>query len=191
MRLCDLYIRGSKDEIKRFKDFAESIDNEGEKNVLDTNNFIPYPKDYEDMDNKKRDWNEKADEFAKKNGCKVWWCGDELSETLRNEFLKENPEPEKDGFNSGGYEWCSKNWGTKWGICRAELYETEEELQYNFECAWSIPEPVIKKMSELFPLLNFELRYFEGGMGFNGLLEYENGKEIENKCGDYFGNRGG
>ena len=103
-----------------------------------------------------------------------------------------NPFSVKDGFSSGGYEWCCKNWGTKWGICHAEfLEEGNEELKYEFECAWSPPLPVIKKMSELFPLLEFELRYFEMGCGFKGLYRCENGELTKDETGAYYGSRGG
>jgi len=102
----------------------------------------------------------------------------------------------KDGFNSGGYEWCNENWGTKWGICNAELindndYDETKELGYSFETAWSPPFPVVLEMSKLFPNLEFDLRYFEGGNGFNGLFVCKKGKVETDKQGDYFGSRGG
>jgi len=105
----------------------------------------------------------------------------------------------KDGFNSGGYEWCIKNWGTKWGICNAELGNADYisadsisyELEYTFDTAWSPPTPIVKKMSEMFPSLTFTLKYFEGGGGFNGLYVCEKGEVIRDLTGDYFGNRGG
>ncbi len=104
-----------------------------------------------------------------------------------NKFI---PYPEELG--SGRYEWCCKNWGTKWGICNPQIFEEGvEDLKYEFECAWSPPLPVIKKMSELFPLLEFELRYFERGVGFKGLYRCEAGEVTEDKGGAYSGDRGG
>ena len=175
---CDLKVTGKIKEVKLFKEFAKSGKGE-ELNVLDTNNFIPYPKKFKDLDDKARDHNEKAEKRSKLKGNK-----DKKFKLI------------KDGFNSGGYEWCSEKWGTKWGICNAEIDnelddEGEGELSYNFETAWSPPSPVIVRMSKLFPLLRFELRYFEGSMGFKGLLVCEKGKVIDDKRGDYFGNRGG
>lgn len=99
----------------------------------------------------------------------------------------------KDGFNSGGYEWCIKNWGTKWGICNPVLQSVmgERDLIYDFESAWSPPCPVILEMSKKFPELEFQLRYFEGGSGFNGLYECIAGKTVTDEEGKYFGHRGG
>jgi len=98
-----------------------------------------------------------------------------------------------EGFNSGGYEWCCENWGTKWGFCDPAVADNIKhgELVYTFETAWSPPIPLIKELGKLFPKLVFELRYFEGGAGFNGLFVIENGKVEVDKVGEYFGYRGG
>ena len=163
---CDLKIRSpdkekEHKELKRFKAFAQTT-KDGEVNSLDTNKFIPYPEKFK-----------KQDEIA--------------AEDPTNHSIK-------DGYNNGGYEWCLKNWGSKWGICRAELEEEDfkwGELSYTFESPWSPPMPVIIKMSEMFPTLTFELRYFEQGCEFNGILECKAGKITNEEQGKYFGNRGG
>ena len=104
----------------------------------------------------------------------------------------------KDGFNSGGYDWCLQNWGTKWGICDSEKQEEygwegkeDKEVMYKFQTAWSPPNPIILRMSKLFPDLEFEMRYFEGGGGFNGIYRCKNGEVQRDEQGDYFGDRGG
>ena len=99
---------------------------------------------------------------------------------------------DKDGFNSGGYEWCSRHWGTKWGICDPTINdEYEDGVEYFFTTAWSPPEPIVIKMSKMFPLLNFELRFFEQGVGFNGILECQGGEVLQQDTGNYYGDRGG
>jgi len=183
---CELRVIGKTKEVKLFKEFAKSdidyrtSDDGKDENVLDTNNFIPYPKYFKDLDDKAKEHNEKAQKLTGK--------------------AREKFKHMKDGFNSGGYEWCSENWGTKWGICRAELTdeytwelegEERNDLNYSFETAWSPPCPLVVRMSVLFPSLTFELRYFESGGGFNGLFVCEKGKIIDDKQGEYFGNRGG
>jgi hypothetical protein len=153
-------------EFKKFKAFAKTVMMKGgkkETNHLDTNKFIPYPEKFKLMD-----------EAAKDNPV-----------SKRGEYIK-------DGFNSGGYEWCAENWGTKWGICHAEFDNMDSyEMTYNFDCAWSPCLPVIKKMSEMFPKLCFELRYFECGSEFNGIYVCKNGEIIREQQGEYFGDRGG
>ena len=156
-------------ELKRFQEFAQT-----EKVVLDANKFIPYPQKFKELD-----------KIAEKETEKL--------RSLSPEERTKQPWP-KDGFNQGGYEWCIDNWGTKWGFCEPELVNFEYEygtLEYSFDTAWSPPIPLIKKMAEMFPILEFELRYFEGAMGFNGLFSCSNGEIDQDLTGEYFGRRGG
>lgn len=106
---------------------------------------------------------------------------------------KKNPD-NYDGFNSGGYDWCIKNWGTKWGMydCELELENLEyEEITYSFNSAWSPPKPVILAMGKKFPTLRFELIYFEQGQQFNGIYKIEKGEVVEEEQAKYWGHRGG
>ena len=176
----ELKVSGDKKELSRFKKFAK----EG-KEILSANKFIPYPKEFKDGDDKRAMIEKKQDAYQKSLISK----GMTLEEA-RNKTWKKYPYI-KDGFNSGGYGWCIANWGTKWDFCRAELEDSKEDLFYHFDTAWSPPMPVIKAMGEMFTNLKFALRYFEGGMGFNGLFQMENGRVISNLSGDYYGNRGG
>jgi hypothetical protein len=94
----------------------------------------------------------------------------------------------KDGFNSGGYEWCIENWGTKWSAYDLSVSEQTDRIVINFMSAWSPPCPIIAKLAELFPSLTFLYKYEEGGMDFSGFQKYENGKcteEIEGRADDY------
>lgn len=60
-----------------------------------------------------------------------------------------------------------------------------------FYTAWAPSEPLIDKMSELFPTLTFTLKYYEGGMGFKGTYKVKNKKILTDMSGDYTGTRGG
>lgn len=151
----------SSKELERFVKFALGKKHRGEMSVLCEDVFIPYPEEFRIKD-------EKA----------------------------EKGEISKDGFNSGGYEWCTENWGTKWGICNARIFSNRicrdwGKVVYYFECAWSPPIPVIEKMAELFPLLTFELKYFEGGMAFKGIMVCSEGKVKKHTTARYRGSRGG
>jgi hypothetical protein len=76
--------------------------------------------------------------------------------------------------------WRIENWGTKWGFCDTELIkETEQELKYHFDTAWSPPLPLIEKAGELFPALRFSLHYYEPLMEFQGTFEMERGLVIQ------------
>lgn len=102
----------------------------------------------------------------------------------------------KDGFNSGGYEWCVKNWGTKWGIysaalCKERYNGKKSKAAYAFDSAWSPAIPVIMAMSVRYPDLRFKLRYYERGQGYKGIYEVKAGQVLKNESSSYSGNRGG
>jgi hypothetical protein len=129
-----LEVRGSKEAQDAFFDFIGDD--------FDFNKFIPYPQEYLDRD----------------EDVSV------LRET-KNPTLKENIKravltkwgSDKDGFNSGGYEWCVANWGTK-----GTAFDVEVERDKNrvfFTTAWNPPHKVIEKMAEKFSDLRFVYSY--------------------------------
>ncbi|MBX9578998.1 MAG: hypothetical protein K2X87_01710 [Gemmataceae bacterium] len=156
-------------------DQARGRDDGGET-LFDFNRFVPYPEEWERMDREREGFFDR-------------WRG--LSPAER-----ENATIPPDGFNSGGYEWCVENWGTKWNACGVQIGERSEwtgdvSQDLHFETAWSPPEPVIKRAAELFPDLTFTLRYFERGAAYNGMLRCEGGEVTFDESGPYFGSRGG
>jgi len=134
--------------------------------LLSADKYIPYPKEYKELD-------EKA-EIARQN----------------------KDYSVVDGFNSGGYEWCINNWGTKWGIYNAELTKQKlagkrSQVNYTFESAWSPAIPIIHAMSLKYPDLSFKLKYYEMGCAFKGVYEVEGGNILKDIRAPYKGNRGG
>ena len=55
------------------------------------------------------------------------------------------------------YNWNVRNWGTKWDACNAAVWEEPNELRYDFDTAWAIPEPALIAMSAKYPSLVFDL----------------------------------
>ena len=104
----------------------------------------------------------------------------------KGEFPKLRQELNKDGsvfyetydFPDGKnddrwYHWNIQNWGTKWDITAdsvdMESYDSEQ-LEIEFSTAWSPPEPICKKLRQMFPDLSFSWFYDEPGMEFAGYL---------------------
>lgn len=126
---------------------------EGPHAVLDFNKIVPYPKEFLDRD----------EEFRK-----LGWEG-----------FKEKYGPKAiDGYNSGGYEWCVKNWGTKWNASYPERETTYNGLKgaethaLKFSTAWSPPEAVISTLHKQNPETSLTLLYKEEGMCFAGETSY-------------------
>ena len=104
----------------------------------------------------------------------------------KGEFPKLRQELNKDGsvfyetydFPDGKnddrwYHWNIQNWETKWDITAdsvdMESYDSEQ-LEIEFSTAWSPPEPICKRLREMFPESSFSWFYDEPGMELAGYL---------------------
>jgi len=188
---CDLVIKSTKravEELKRFVEYAK----DGE-DPLSTERFVSYPECFRKLDEIVHGMRDYISNTLVKE------LRSRLSTMSNEEFVKEFEKkfpypPFPDGYNLGGYDWAIENWGSKWGICDARIIEENYDrgrVVYNFLSPWSPPLPVILKMSETFPKLTFTLRYYECGMGFQGLFRACGGKVMVDKCWKYHGHRGG
>jgi hypothetical protein len=98
-------------------------------------------------------------------------------------------EIEKYGRENCWYDWCLRNWGTKWNpypdTCNIDYDEQEEGIvELSFDTAWSPCTTFIKNASKKFKDLTFLLKYEEVGMRFTGIAKAKKGKLI-NKCIEY------
>lgn len=179
----DLYIDGPKEKVDAlFKLMGLDKD----KPEFDCNAVIPYPEKFRDMDAEARvfSWNSPLSK--------------EEQEAARAAYMKKWGTT-SDGYNSGGYEWCINNWGTKWGAYDVWVYTHElRGLCVTFYSAWSPPSPVIEKLVDMFPELRIEHEYFECGAGYCGGLiayphdeDYPDDSRVNTWQGTYSGSRGG
>lgn len=157
----DLVITGNSSVLKEFMEFAQE-----DESLLSANKFIPYPEKFRILD-----------------------------AAAKIEHQKGNYSVH-DGFNSGGYEWCLKNWGTKWGVYSVAL-STQKltgkvgKLKYFCKSAWSPATQIVLAMSQKFPDLTFDMKYYERGMGYKGQFTVQNGNITKDVQDKYAGKRGG
>lgn len=173
---CDLYIEGAKEMVEAF---LARVKTDG--SLFSFDRIISYPDRFRIPDLAAEEWERKHPE---------WWKTPGLFE-----------ERPRDGYNQGGYEWCFTNWGTKWDArrvsvgdikpLRKENGDARHRAKITFETAWTPPKPVIRRASELFQAVRFELRYYERGMAFSGTFVCDNGKVLRDTTCRYSGNRGG
>lgn len=142
-----VHIEVSKENWKQGEEAMKAIREfmKSDESPFDFNKLIPYPEEFEKLD--------KAREAARAAGVK--W--DKLP---------------KDGFNQGGYEWCSKNWGTKWNAYEIGFdYDT-----IAFQTAWATPRPIWKALSAKFPDVTIMIEYADEDRGNNcGILRCRSG----------------
>lgn len=182
-----LTIEGQQDKVEEVVDFLRGTWADGSDCALSFDRVIPYPEHFKSLDTVAEAWDK---EQKDKDSKTVNWT-----------------ERPKDGFNSGGMEWCVENWGTKWGAYKIRgpiifdpKYENKSfyRADYLFETAWNQPTLVIKALAVRFPGVTITCSSMEQGSGFfkeftsisSEFMEEESPKHKVFKC-DYEGSRGG
>ena len=74
-------------------------------------------------------------------------------------------EDEKDDFRMPKWwDWRIQNWGTKWNVSNVDVVaEDSDSIEFEFDTAWSPPEPIILKLREDFPDVSISAFYDEPG----------------------------
>jgi hypothetical protein len=82
------------------------------------------------------------------------------------------PEP-KD--NASWYDWRVNNWGTKWDISDVYFEHNAEEdsIEFSFCSAWAPPVDAFRTWAEADGRVQFNLEYWEPGIGFLGSAMYD------------------
>jgi hypothetical protein len=178
---CDgtltVYGDSSKEELHRFKEFARGDDNQ----ELDAEKFIPYQ--YKEKFSKieairtaHANKREENNYYQMNRHQQEYW-------DFLNPYPEEKIQKIKNGDYLSPYDFHCEKWGSKWNFCECCLVdEYEDELCYSFMTAWSPVVPVVIKMAEMFPGLNFVYKYHETGMCFIGSLECRHGKVVLDEC---------
>lgn len=146
----DLYIDGPDDDVRILLDRIGASETPPR---FDFNAVIPYPERFRVLDDDRR-------AFEKEHG---WQKAREL--------MLAKHGTESDGFNSGGYEWCIENWGTKWGAYEVARRDYERAC-ITFQTAWGPAPLVIAALHRAFPRVSMHLEYFELGMAIAGGMSF-------------------
>lgn len=155
-------VKGDKDEIKKFKEFVKGVreTEDGHPDVFSFQSIIPMPKELDItstiLADDKSKWSDEDKELAKayeintkKYGAKDW------------------------------YEWRWKFWDTKWDACDVYIDdESEDEVTYVFDTAWSFPTIIAIALTDKFPTLEFDWSATEESGEYDFGAELKNGKVI-------------
>jgi len=82
------------------------------------------------------------------------------------------------------YDWCVKNWGTKWDLDISDVQVHGFNMTIYSMTAWSPCLEGVTEISKDYPLLHFQVDYAEPGMGFQGFAEIHDGICNDN-CSEY------
>lgn len=96
--------------------------------------------------------------------------------TLTSEEIEEGRKAihnEKEYGCRDWYDWSCNNWGTKWN---AYDQFSSDFGKISFDTAWSTPFPVIQKLAQKYPELDFEVEFADEDIGNNcGAYKFQNG----------------
>jgi len=77
------------------------------------------------------------------------------------------------------YEWANENWETKWNAYGQPDKRNTENIIF-FQTAWSCPHNLMKKLSEMFPDVEFEVAWADEDLGHNlGIIKLKNGEILK------------
>ena len=111
------------------------------------NYWNKYKDDIKKLENNPKRLNEKINNF---NG--LFDFDKEKQFTSINELGKQYVENIKNYNSPQWYDWCVKNWGTKWNVEEDFdiVYDKNiDEYDISFQTAWSVPIGIVKRYSEL------------------------------------------
>lgn len=146
---------GDENEINRMLSYIK-----GEETIFDFNKVIPMPESLKITEGSDADRAMEcyvSDNLLQDNELKNKYriTDKELQEykELGKRYIENKI---KYGYRSW-YGWCNANWGTKWNACDASY---SNGVLY-FETAWCFPEPIMLKLSTIFPdiTMSFEVEY--------------------------------
>lgn len=163
-----LKIVGKKEQIQKV---LEAI--KGGRDVIDFNKIIPMPSE---LNIPSSSYGEIGLAIIKKKlGAKTSEIEDVYLQRL-NEFSDDTKERMINaGFNylrnmikydcPTWYEWCRRNWNTKWNAYDTELKDDNEVW---FNTAWNnVAEKIIRKLSLMFPCVIFEYSFADEDVACN------------------------
>ena len=151
----------------------------GEDRDFDFNTIAPIPTELQGTTSPCRiisqeDYDKQEERIAKGDlteGEKTFGVSRGITQEMHDDFI------ERFGY-ADWYGWQINNWGTKWNA--SDSYVDGNTL--HFQTAWSVPEPVLIKLSELFPKINILVKFADEDIGSNcGEFEILNGQIIRFK----------
>ena len=167
---------------------------------IDFNKLIPMPPEL-DMEEGRRTTNglkayKDFIEVYTFNGNKENFDLSHIPEKAEQAFLRVHPDIDRAAWDLGKqafqneqkygaatwYKWRIENWGSKWNAYGYEGGVQFDGHSLRFRTAWAPPQPVIVKLSEMYPDLDFVHQFADEDIEHNcGEDEYHNGS----LCGEY------
>lgn len=84
------------------------------------------------------------------------------------------------------YNWCMRNWGTKWNACHQEPHDvTRDPSVMEFDTAWTAPFPIYEVLSRKYSNIRFYITWADEDIGVNcGEVTFYDGEVEEEYISD-------
>jgi hypothetical protein len=184
-----------KGDTARVKALFEAIKNdEYGLGSIDFNKLIPMPPELDIEEGSRTDRGLKAYrdfiEVYTFNGKKEDFDLLNIPEKSEQAFLRVHPEVDQTEWELGRqafknqqkygtptwYKWRIRNWGTKWNAYGYEGGVQFDGKSLRFLTAWAPPTPIVAKLAQTYPDLDFTHQWVDEDIGYNcGEVEYHNG----------------
>ena len=191
-------IKGNPDRVKAL--FEAVKNDEYGLGSIDFNKLIPMPPELDIEESSQTARGLKAyKEFIEVytfNGKKDDFDLLNIPQKAEQAFLRVRPDIDRTAWNLGRqafqneqkygaatwYKWRTRNWGTKWNAYGYEAGVQFDGKSLHFLTAWAPPQPIVAKLAEMYPDLDFTHQFANEDIGMNcGEDEYHNGS----LCGEY------
>lgn len=150
--------------------------------IITFNMVLPMPQELKGTTSPRRRTYEEIIQIAKENN----WSDESLQHNLATALTPEGVaklDELKAKFGADNwYDWCNKNWGTKWDACHAAIERvpyviawqaSKDRVEISFDTAWAAPEQVIHALVRKYPNLNFVHSYsYEGEENTDFTVDY-------------------
>lgn len=173
-------ILGDSEQIEACKKSLEfHYDEDGEWGAIDFNKIIPMPKKLRTV----KCFSACAHAAMHAMTGKGFWMTDtphclpiNFNAEMYRAYFKMLNNIRRYGYPTW-HEWSVDKWGTKWGAydCTAK-YQSGVSNQIQFDTAWSPPRPIIKKLSEMWSDLTFQVMWSCEFADHAGEFSYRNGE---------------
>ena len=157
-------ISGDAENIVKFREVIEGLDNHGADSIFSFHKLIPMPDELIDTTSPPTVKATQAEVDAYNSTSIAVQNRTQAVTQCTVEILRE-----KYGADNW-YDWAIRFWGTKWQPTEIELDAETDLLVYHFDTAWGPPEGIWTAIQEQFPKLRVTWFYDEPGMEFCGYL---------------------
>tara|TARA_B100000959_G_scaffold280278_1_gene341817 strand:+ start:711 stop:1361 length:651 start_codon:yes stop_codon:yes gene_type:complete len=153
------------------EEFKDSCDKQ--RQHFSFRSILPMPKEIEHTGSPVRiyDTQEELDEYIKEyygsEKAQSFYGKQVVAQAMTREYAS---YLERTYGADNWYDWSCEHWGTKWDASEPYLEDDGWMLRYDFDTAWSPPEPICEFLRDKFPDVHISWFFREEGMEMAGYL---------------------